>query len=184
MDNTALLVIDMLNDFVKDGGALFVPGAIEIVDNIKDKVNLVLGGGENNHVVFVCDAHDEDDAEFKNWPVHCVKGTWGAQVIDDLYDLETMTICEKTRYSGFYDGRMPDGFSTLADFLFENDIDRLMLCGVCTDICVLSTALDGLQHGFSVQILEDCCKTFSENNHNMVVELVNVMLQPLFFQQK
>ncbi|MCK5255169.1 MAG: isochorismatase family protein, partial [Deltaproteobacteria bacterium] len=75
MGRTAILVIDMLNDFVDKDGALYVQGAEKLIPNIQKLIK------HFDNVIFVCDEHDQDDIEFKTWPVHAVFGTNGAKLI-------------------------------------------------------------------------------------------------------
>src|SRR3972149_4392429 len=102
MPKKALLIIDMLNDFVLPGSPLEVPDTRKIIPNIQREI--AKARQEGNAVIYVCDTHDPNDKEFSkfNWPPHAVIGTQGAKVIDELKPQKGDIIIEKTSYSGFY----------------------------------------------------------------------------------
>lgn len=131
MTNGALIIIDMLNDFIDEKGTLYCgPGAREIVPFIQERLADHRKAG--NLVVFLQDAHAEDDLEFKKFPKHCVAGTWGSQIIDALTPEPHETVLPKTRYSGFYGTGLE---KILSDYAPEN----VEVVGVCTSICVMDT---------------------------------------------
>src|SRR5512143_1142794 len=98
----ALLVIDMLNDFVLPGAPLEVPDARSIIPVVRAEIDSA--HAEGRPVFFVCDAHDPDDREFTkfNWPRHAVRGSKGANVVDALRPAPGDVIVRKKSYSGFY----------------------------------------------------------------------------------
>ncbi len=153
MAGVALLVIDMLNDFVLPGAPLEVPRAREIVPAIRRRIDEA--HGKRIPVIYVCDAHGRDDPEFRIWTPHAVKGTSGARVIDELEPDEADTIVEKTTYSAFYGTR-------LEEILRGMDINRLVLVGILTNICVFFTAADAVMRGFEVEVPRDCVATVTE----------------------
>jgi len=127
-----LIVVDMLNDFVDEKGALQFPQARDIVDYVDAVVKEFK---ENrDHVIFLMDSHAEDDLEFNLFPKHAVKGTWGSKLIDKLADTIKPfgQFIRKTRYSGFY-------ATNLEDTLFDIEPDEVHVVGVCTSICVMDT---------------------------------------------
>ncbi len=97
---SALLIIDMLNDFIEDGGALVVPEAKRIVPRLA-KI-LAAARDQGVKVIFVTDSHREDDHEFRWWPAHAVSDTWGGMVVDDLRPIPGEYIVPKRRYSAFF----------------------------------------------------------------------------------
>ena len=98
MNKTALIVVDMQNDFVKEGGTLVVPSAAETVPAIEALVMVARSQGVP--VLYTQDTHHEDDPEWQIWPEHCRKGTWGWQIIDELAPEEDDLVFEKARYDG------------------------------------------------------------------------------------
>lgn len=147
--NDALLIIDMLNDFVLPGAPLEVPKTRAIVKKIKQELDKARAKGRT--VIYICDAHTEDDPEFSRmgWPPHAICGTEGAAVISELAPQKTDPLIEKTGYSGFY--------QTPLDELLQNlNIQHLTLTGCVTNICILYTAYDAVIRGYEVTVLADC----------------------------
>ncbi len=152
----ALLVIDMLKDFVEEDGSLPVPDAKKLIKPI----NKALQEFRENRdpVIFVCDSHDEGDREFKAWPKHAVTGTEGAEIIEALNKREENVVVKKKRYSAFYN-------TDLEEILKKKDVDTLVLAGVLTDICVLHTATDAAMRNYKVVVLKDCVASVNEERH-------------------
>jgi nicotinamidase/pyrazinamidase len=134
MGQTALLVIDMLNDFLDPGGSLYVGvQAREIIPFVARKIAEFRARGRV--VIFVCDAHAPDDLEFGAFPAHAVQGGWGAGIIPELAPAPGDHRVDKTRHSAFDD-------TDLDDLLQEEQVEEVHLVGVVTSICVLSTVRD------------------------------------------
>jgi nicotinamidase/pyrazinamidase len=134
MGKTALIVIDMLNDFLDPGGSLYVGAqAREIIPFVARKIAEFRAQGRL--VVFVSDAHASDDPEFRTFPAHAVKGSWGAGIIPDLTPAPGDYRVEKTRHSAFDD-------TNLDDLLQEEQVKEVHLLGVLTSICILATVKD------------------------------------------
>jgi nicotinamidase-related amidase len=129
---TALIVVDMQNDFVKAKGNLAVPAAGSTVPGIKKLLELARKA--NVHIVYTQDTQVEDDPEFKIWPAHCIRGSWGWEIIDELKPLQNELICPKNRYDGFYG-------TWLGHFLRNIwRTDHVVIIGTVANICVLHTA--------------------------------------------
>lgn len=145
----ALLVIDMLNDFVQPGAPLEVPHNREILPALQQRLqNARL---DKTPVIFVSDAHAPDDTEFSRmgWPPHAVKGTEGAAVIRELAPLAGELVVEKTTYSGF-------NGTNLEETLKKLGAEELVLTGCVSNICILYTAADAVMKGYSVIVPTDC----------------------------
>ncbi len=151
----ALILIDMLNDFVLEGAPLQVPAARGIIPHIARAVSAAKQAGAK--VVYVCDAHDPEDKEFSEWPKHCVRGTPGAQVVEGLRGLQDVLV-EKTRYSGFFG-------TDLEQVLRNLQVDSLVMSGILTDICVYFTAADGYMRGYRVAVLKEGVAALSAEDH-------------------
>ena len=134
MGKTALIVIDMLNDFLDPGGSLYMGAqAREIIPFVARKIAEFRAPGRV--VFFVCDAHTIDDPEFRLFPAHAVKGSWGAGIIPELSPAPGDLRVDKTRHSAFDD-------TNLDDLLRQEQVEEVHLVGVVTSICVLSTVRD------------------------------------------
>ena len=163
----ALLVIDMLNDFINEDGALPVKGARRIIPEINKRIKEFRERGEP--IIFICDAHDEDDKEFKIWPRHAVKGSYGAKVIKELDKREEDIVVEKKTYSAFFN-------TELDKILKEKGIDTLALTGVLTNICVLHTAADAAMHGYNVIVYKDAVATVDEETQRFALKHMKTVL--------
>ena len=134
MGKTALIVIDMLNDFLDPGGSLYVGAqAREIIPFVARKIAEFRAQGRV--VIFVCDAHAADDREFRSFPAHAVQGSWGARIIPELTPAPGDLRVEKTQYSAF-------DHTNLDDILKQEQVEAVHVVGVMTSICVLSTVQD------------------------------------------
>ncbi len=131
MGKTALIVADMLNDFIDPKGSLYVgPVGREIIPFVAQAIEETRRQG--GVVIFVCDAHAQDDREFKYFAPHAVKGSWGSQVIPELQVAPQDYRVDKTRYSAF-------AGTELDKLLQQEQVEQVAVVGVCTSICVLET---------------------------------------------
>jgi nicotinamidase-related amidase len=131
MAKAALIVADMLNDFVDPQGNLYVgPQAREIIPVVAQKITEFRAQG--GVVIFVCDAHSPDDPEFRHLPAHAVKGTWGSEIIPELDRAPGDYRVAKTRYSAF-------ARTNLDDILQQEQVTAVHVVGVMTSICVMET---------------------------------------------
>ena len=154
--SNALLVVDMVVGFMEPGHNLYCGDeAREIVPRVRRLIEDELAKG--SAVFFICDNHDPDDLEFQMFPVHCVKGTEEAEVIDELAGYDGVVI-PKRRYSAFYDTDLERRLAELAP-------DKIIICGVCTDICVMHTASDARNRDYSVEVPADCVASFDASAH-------------------
>ncbi len=143
----ALFVIDMLNDFIRKDGALECGArSREIIPFVKNKIDEFHDQGDL--VVFICDSHEENDLEFGLFPEHCVAGTEGAQIIDELPVGDEDPIIRKTRYSAFFK-------TNLDAVLEEHPADEVHVVGVCTSICVMDTVGDLRNRNYKVIVYRD-----------------------------
>ncbi len=151
-NKTAILVVDMLNDFVT--GALKCDRGLAVVPNI---AKLLQGARKAGVPVIFCnDAHVKGiDRELKLWGEHAIAGTKGAEVIPELGVCERDYIVPKRRYSGF--------FHTDLDLLLkELGVDTVILTGLHTHMCVRHTAADAFCLGYNVVVAADGTDAFTE----------------------
>ncbi len=164
----ALLVIDMLEDFIDEKGALTTgPAGANIVDFIEQKIKQYRL--EANPIIYICDNHEIDDKEFDMFPSHCIAGTRGSDVIDQLKPQDGDKIIKKRRYSSF--------FGTDLDlYLREKKINEISLVGVCTNICVLYTAADARNLAYDVTVYKDGVASFDEDAHKFALREMGTTL--------
>lgn len=129
--STALVVVDMQNDFVREDGALPVPGAADTVPRIKRLLDWARR--VRTPVFYTQDTHTTGDPEWDVWGRHAEKGTEGWRIVPELAPQTGETVLEKVRYDGFYGTRL-DHELRLAG------IETLILCGTVANICVHYTA--------------------------------------------
>jgi nicotinamidase/pyrazinamidase len=153
----ALVVVDMIEDFVREGGALYCgPSMAKIVPVIRHELDRARGAEEP--VVYLKDDHLPDDAEFAMFAPHAIVGTKGAEIVPELAPADGDAVIRKRRYSGF--------FGTDLDItLRERGIDTLRLVGDCTNICVLYTAADARNLGYAVEVVRDGVTSFDLEAH-------------------
>jgi nicotinamidase-related amidase len=143
---TALLIVDMQNDFVGSGGALSVPDAAATVPVIARLAERARAAGMP--VVYTQDTHDDGDPEWEIWPEHARRGSWGWQIVDDLTPGDGDTVIQKVRYDAFY--------GTHLDHLLRlRHVDTLVICGTVANICVHYTAASAALRWYDVVIPRD-----------------------------
>ena len=142
----ALIIVDMLNDFIRDDGKLPIKNTDYVIENL----GKIKGKYEDNNilVVYANDAHDKNDPEFENWPEHCVKGTYGAEIIDELAKSPENVIVEKQHFSGFSNRHMDIALQL-------NNVTEVYIAGIATDYCVKHTALDAQKYGYETYLVTD-----------------------------
>jgi ureidoacrylate peracid hydrolase len=147
----AVIVVDMVNDFCKPGGAMVLPGYETLVAPQLSVIEAARKAGAP--VIWVHDAHRRNMRRDREWvkrTPHCVEGTWGVEIIDDLGARDDEIHIIKRRYSAFF---QTDLDMTLKDML----VDQIVVFGVVTNICVRSTVHDAFFNGYEVVVPSDCC---------------------------
>ena len=168
MSNKALLIIDMLNDFIEPSGALPCgEDARKMVPYIKKLAQSIRG--ENGTVLFLCDVHDQGESEFENFADHCIKGTHGAKIISELEVLNKDIIIEKSRFSGFYR-------TNLGDILQKIAPTEVHVVGVCTSISVMDTVSGLRDRGYKVFVHRHGVADFNQEAHTFsLTRMENVL---------
>ncbi len=158
---TALLVVDVQNDFAEPAGSLYVAGGDGILPAVNREIAAARDAGAL--VVYTQDWHPASTPHFEKdggvWPVHCVGGTWGAELHPGL-DVDGPTVKKGTGgedgYSGFSTRDPETGAEArtgLAELLAERDIERVVVVGLALDYCVQATALDAARLGLDTTVL-------------------------------
>lgn len=158
--STALIVVDVQNDFADPNGSLYVSGGETIVPVVNEEMARARDAGAL--IVYTQDWHPESTPHFQKdggiWPVHCVQETWGADFHPDLEvkgDVVRKGTGGEDGYSGFTIRDPASGAEAsteLADLLRERGIERVVVVGLATDYCVKETALDAVRLGFETTV--------------------------------
>ena len=185
MTNKALVVVDMLYDFI-DGSLACLNSEDAVRQTLKFIDSQTKGQGGEDHeildmfpILFIRDHHPADHSSFKEqggiWPSHCVAGTHGGDIHDDLlpYVSEELTFdkgCDKAveQYSGF-EGVNCAGQS-MGEVLELLDTTDVYVCGIATEYCVRNTCEDLLKAGFKVHLLKDCIAYVEHDGHLKALE--------------
>lgn len=160
---TALIVVDVQNDFADPNGSLYVTGGEHVVARVNEEIASALEAGAP--VFYTQDWHPPHTPHFAPdggiWPVHCVRDTWGAQFHPALR-IEGETVRKGSNgedgYSGFTmrDPKTSDETPTpLRDLLAERGVERTVVVGIATDYCVKETALDARRLDFDTVVVRD-----------------------------
>ncbi len=153
-ETTAVIVVDMINEFLEDGGLMVLASGRKLYQPIQQLVDAAHVAGAR--VFWMRDEHaDESDPEFRKRIVHCLRGSWGTQVVDALKPGPDDIVMPKHTYNSF--------FSTpLHATLQQIGITTLIVTGVVTNICVRSTCHDAFFLGYNVLVPEDCVSATSD----------------------
>jgi nicotinate phosphoribosyltransferase len=163
----AVLVIDMIRGFLEEGFPLYCGDkARRIIPNIQLLLEKELKNGST--IFYIRDSHTPDDAEFRMFPPHCIDGTVESELIPELAVFPGEDI-PKTRYSAFFE-------TNLAEKLARLKIQKLIVCGVCTDICVLHTVAEARNRDYDVVVPMDCVASFNEKSHLNALEHMEKIL--------
>lgn len=163
---TALVVVDVQNDFADPNGGLYVSGGEEVVPVVNSEIAQARSAGAR--VVYTADWHPPSTPHFAKdggvWPVHCVGDTWGAEFHPNLI-VDGPVVRKGTGgedgYSGFSVKDPESGHvsaTALAGQLERWGIKTVVVCGLATDYCVKATALDGANDGYEVILLQDAVR--------------------------
>ncbi|MFH0892401.1 MAG: isochorismatase family cysteine hydrolase [Candidatus Falkowbacteria bacterium] len=174
MRNRALIVVDMLNDFVDPRGALYFPSASDIVPYVK--VWLKKARTEKDLIVFLCDSHKKDDLEFQRFPEHCVAGTWGAEIVPELTPNTAAWrtgggfeyVVKKSRYSGFFQSNLEHILKKHLSGVpsWEAGVE---VVGVCTSICVMDTVGGLANRDYRILVPHHGVADFDNHAHEMAL---------------
>ena len=163
----ALLVVDMVVGFMEEGHNLYCgDSAREIIPDVR--LLIEEHRIEGSPVIFICDSHDPNDLEFEMFPIHCVTGTRETELITELQEYEG-DILPKRRYSAFFDTDLENKLAIIAP-------DKITICGVCTDICVMHTAADAGTRDYKVEVHANTVASFDEEAHIQALDHMEKIL--------
>jgi nicotinamidase-related amidase len=165
MTKKALIIVDMLNDFIDEKGALYCgETARAIVPFIQERLETFRQRGDL--VVYLRDSHDENDKEFEKFPKHSVAGTWGSEIIPELTPEPGENVIAKKRYSGFYG-------TNLANLLADHGVEAVEVVGVCTSICVMDTVGGLANRDYEVRVPVKGVADFDAEMHAFSLKRMN-----------
>jgi len=193
-NKSVLLVIDVQNDFLP-GGSLAVKDGDKIIDIINkmlpsfDLVVFTQDWHPANHKSFASQYEDKNIFDIVDlngtqqtlWPDHCIQNTKGAEITnsidlskikDKFYIFKKGTDVEVDSYSGFYDNNKKNS-TGLAEFLNEQEITDVFVCGLAFEFCVAFTAIDSANEGFNTIVIKDATKAISEDVSKTMYEFLD-----------
>ena len=158
-----VLVVDMVRGFLEPGHNLYCgDDSREIIPNVEKLLEQEIAAG--SEIIFLSDHHLPDDLEFQMFPVHCVIGTEEPEVIPELSRFITdSNVIPKNRYSGFFNTDLEQRLARLKP-------EKIVVCGVCTDICVMHTSSDARNRDYPVEVPADCVATFDPDAHRWALD--------------
>ncbi len=165
--SNVVLVVDMLRGFLEEGHPLSLGEKCRsIIPDVRNLIEIEIN--QDSHIIFLCDNHAPDDAEFEMFPPHCIEGTEEADIIPELaeYNAEYMP---KHRYSGFFE-------TSLEQRLNQLQPDKIIICGVLTNICVLHTAADARNRDYPVEVPINCVASPDETAHTFALDHMEKVL--------
>ncbi|AEB76305.1 isochorismatase family cysteine hydrolase [Clostridium botulinum] len=131
-NKTALVIVDMINGFAKQGN-LMSPRIKNIIPSVVNTTKICENSGFE--ILAFADAHTMDSIEFKNYPIHCLKGTFESQLIDELKEFKSIQVIEKNSTNGYMENEFKRWMKK------NNNINNFIVIGNCTDICVMQFVL-------------------------------------------
>lgn len=163
----AVLVIDVVRGFMEPGHNLYlgergrsiIPNLIRLLQREQTR---------DSKILYLCDNHDPDDIEFRIFGHHCVAGTVETEVVPELAGFPGEYIPKK-RYSAFYNTRLDESLDRIKP-------DKLIICGVCTEICVCYTASDARNRDYLTEVVVNCIAPCDEKDHEFALEHMQKVL--------
>ncbi|BDC18031.1 isochorismatase family cysteine hydrolase [Acidianus sp. HS-5] len=164
--DTALLIVDMQNDFLRKDGKLPVPTAEGTIQPIKDLIRKARDS--STLVIYTQDWHMKDDPEFKIWGEHALAGTWGAEIVDELKPEKDDFLIKKYRYDAF--------FETPLDYILRvKGIKNLVITGTVANICVLHTAGSAALRWYNVIMPKDGVSAITDFDYYATLRQVDFL---------
>jgi len=167
-NNTAVIVVDMQNDFTHPEGALYAEKSKEAIYGVNDV--LQDAHREGAYIFLTKDTHYEGDPEFEKWGEHCVKGSWGQQINVDI-DLspDVYPVIEKDSYDAFHG-------TELHDMLQQRGIEEVVICGTLVNVCVQETASTASLLGYDVYVVEDSVGYLNEEQKQRALDHIDFLI--------
>jgi nicotinamidase-related amidase len=162
----ALVVIDMIQDYLTPGQPLFISRAKEIVPALAARIAKARSEGEP--VVYVHDYHDASDTDLEHWPLHAVEGTSGWMMVDELAPKDGDVLVRHRTYSGFFETDLHQQLQRLS-------VGKLVMTGCATELQLFATATDALMRGYQVEVPSGLHAGTSEEAELAALRTLSVM---------
>jgi nicotinamidase-related amidase len=157
LNGTALLIIDMLNDYLTpQGGEAYGPVCREIIPSLVQLSDFVRSNG--GIIAYANTSLSSRDLLVSRWGRHAISGTTGAEVIEELSPRQGDVVCPKKFYDAFFKTKLDEE-------LREKGISQIVLSGIHTHVCVLISGIGAFQRGYNVVAPSDCFTTGHKANH-------------------
>lgn len=172
LQNAALLIIDLQNDFVGENAVIPCKCSPGMIKNVKRLTQFC--HEQKIPVIYTQEVHRDSRIDFGreldgDEPIHCLESSDGAKIIDELTPAPEDYVIKKRRYSGF--------FQTDLKLLLDSlEIDTLIITGAATDVCVRATATDAQQFGYYVLVPKDCVAGTCEKQNEAALEHIRYIL--------
>jgi nicotinamidase/pyrazinamidase len=170
MAKSALIVVDVQRDFC-EGGALAAADTLSLLEPLKKNIDAARRAGAA--IVYTQDWHPAEHSSFRvnggPWPIHCVDGTAGAELMKPLRAEVSDIVVHKgvavdgAGYSGFEE-------TGLAEKLRKLGVERVYMAGIATEYCVRATALDALREGFETLVVQDLVRAVEPTETTKVIQ--------------
>lgn len=172
LKKTAVIVIDMQNDFVGKEAVIPCKSTENLIPNLKKLIEFC--HSNKIPVIYTKEAHRSTQIDFGreldgDEPLHCLEGSRGIEIIEELSPTDCDYVIMKRRYSGFFQTDLHILLSSLG-------VDTLIITGAATDVCVRATATDAQQYGYFVYVPKDCVAGTSSLQHEAALEHVRYVL--------
>lgn len=179
-ENCALIIIDMQHDFISEGAPIECPGGRAIIPNIKK----IKEWAKNNNipVFYTKESHRIQKVDFgleleRSEPEHCLEGTPGIEILDELEPDDDDYVIIKRRYSGFY-------LTDLEILMKGMKKNSLIITGAATNVCVYATALDTQQRDMNAIVLSDCVAGTSVELHEAFLKNIDYVIGDVVTSQE
>ncbi|MEN8194560.1 MAG: isochorismatase family cysteine hydrolase, partial [Bacteroidota bacterium] len=171
MNNTALIVIDMINDYLHFNGKLYCEKCREIIPALNEAIDFARE--KNISVIYLnTNLNSDDDLLAKKWGMHAETGTFGAEVIKELEPKNNDVVINKKGYNGFTNTDLDEELKKLG-------IKNIIISGIHSHVCVLLTAVGGFELGYNITVLQDCISTNSTSIRGRELDFFNTHIGEL-----
>ncbi len=172
--NVALLVIDIQHDFIDEGAPVFCVGGKEMLPRARKLIDTCKENGIP--VIYTQEVHRPSGIDMGreldgNEPDHCILGTRGVEIMEEVAPAPDDLVVQKPRYSAFLGTDLP----FILNGLNVRPNDTLIICGVATNVCVHYTSADSHQRDYRIKVVEDCCAGSSIEEHEAALTQINYL---------